>query len=452
MNKQQNTAIHAADVEAEQALHEAGLAQASREAAGIILLGHLSAGHRQATIPKLKAGQAIACLGSSRLAPAEAVGFDRDVTGRGGRLVWLPASTASTGTRSLAAAIASGRLGRIRVIQIEWFRPASVIWEPLTDGLAALMALAGASPDEVTAQADAAQATVISAGLLFPDLQAQLLAGIGHPSERLAVIGEHGRVVWDGHCATLELHGAGPETLSLKQSGGPLATVHAVLDGHKGIGAELLRTVIALAASVATGRPASPTGEYWRTANVFVHASSVIDDGVSIGEGTKIWHFSHILPGVRIGRSVNIGQNVVIGPDVDVGDRCRIQNNVSLYKGVTLESGVFCGPSCVFTNVNNPRAEIERKSEYRPTLVRQGATIGANATIVCGHTLGRYCFIAAGAVITGDVPDFALMAGVPARRIGWVSHAGGRLGPDLICPIEGRQYRLTHDDRLEEVS
>ncbi len=139
------------------------------------------------------------------------------------------------------------------------------------------------------------------------------------------------------------------------------------------------------------------------------------------------------------------------GPGVTIGDNCKIQNNVSVYAGVTLEDGVFCGPSCVFTNVVNPRAEIERKSEFRPTVVRRGATIGANATIICGHSLGRYCFIAAGAVVTKDVPDFALMAGVPASRIGWMSKAGSRLGPDLVCPIDGSRYREAGPDHLEEI-
>lgn len=182
--------------------------------------------------------------------------------------------------------------------------------------------------------------------------------------------------------------------------------------------------------------------------NFFVHESSFVDDGASVGEGTKIWHFSHILSGTRIGRNCSIGQNAMIGPDVTVGDNCKIQNNVSLYKGVELEHGVFCGPSCVFTNVLNPRAEVERKEEFKPTKVRRGATIGANATIVCGNELGEYCLIAAGAVVTKDVPAFALMAGVPARRTGWVSRAGEILNGSLTCPRTGERYELCGDRLL----
>ncbi len=182
---------------------------------------------------------------------------------------------------------------------------------------------------------------------------------------------------------------------------------------------------------------------------VTIHESAYVDQPTRVGAGTKIWHFVHILRDCDIGEDCSIGQNVMIGPSVRVGNRCKIQNNVSLYAGVNLEDGVFCGPSCVFTNVVNPRAEYERKSEFAETLVKRGATIGANATIVCGHTLGAYCFIAAGAVVTGAVPDYALMAGVPARRIGWVSKAGRKLGPDLVCPEDASRYRETPDGRLE---
>ncbi len=180
-----------------------------------------------------------------------------------------------------------------------------------------------------------------------------------------------------------------------------------------------------------------------------IHESSYVDDAVHIGEQTVIWHFCHILGSVSIGNRCSIGQNVMIGPNVTIGNDCKIQNNVSIYQGVMLEDGVFCGPSCVFTNVQNPRAFISRKSEFKPTRIRQGATIGANATVVCGHIIGQYAFVGAGAVVTKAIPDFALFVGVPARRIGWMSRAGFRLGPDLVCPGEGVQYRETADGVLE---
>jgi len=175
-------------------------------------------------------------------------------------------------------------------------------------------------------------------------------------------------------------------------------------------------------------------------ADVFVHESAYVDDRVEIGAGTKIWHFVHVLPDTRIGRNCVLGQNVMAGPRVTIGDGCKIQNNVALYRGVTLEDDVFCGPSCVFTNVLTPRAHLERKDEFAETRVGRGATIGANATIVCGNALGAYCMVAAGAVVTHDVLDFALVAGVPARQIGWVSRAGERLGEDLVCPRTGESY------------
>lgn len=183
----------------------------------------------------------------------------------------------------------------------------------------------------------------------------------------------------------------------------------------------------------------------------FAHATAVIEDNVMIGEGTKIWHFSHILPNTTIGNHCNIGQNVVIGPDGKIGNKCKIQNNVSVYKGVILEDGVFCGPSMVFTNVNNPRAEIKKMDQARPTQVKRGATIGANATVICGNTLGRYCFVGAGAVVTRNVPDHALVVGNPARQIGWVCECGDRLTGNLDCLSCGREYRNV-DSGLEAVS
>lgn len=177
----------------------------------------------------------------------------------------------------------------------------------------------------------------------------------------------------------------------------------------------------------------------------FIHPTAVIDDGVEIGAGTKIWHFTHVLSGANIGEGCVIGQNVMIGPNVSIGRGSKIQNNVSIYAGVTLEEDVFCGPSMVFTNVLYPRAHISRKDEFLPTLVRRGASIGANATIVCGHTLGQYSMIGAGSVVSRSVPDFALVAGVPARRIGWVSRSGDRLGDDLVCPRTGEHYVIRQE-------
>lgn len=188
-----------------------------------------------------------------------------------------------------------------------------------------------------------------------------------------------------------------------------------------------------------------------RFPGVLIHESAYVDDPCKIGRGTKIWHFVHVLGHVTIGEKCSLGQNVMVGPRVAIGDNCKVQNNVSIYEGVTLEDGVFCGPSCVFTNVNNPRAEIERKSEFRTTRVGRGTSIGANATIVCGHDLGPYAFIAAGAVVATNVPAHALMAGVPAKRIGWMSRAGRKLGPDLVCPETGERYRETDDGGLEPI-
>ncbi len=176
----------------------------------------------------------------------------------------------------------------------------------------------------------------------------------------------------------------------------------------------------------------------------FVHPSSYIDDGATIGRGTKIWHFSHVMPGAVIGERCNLGQNVVVMPGTRIGNNVKIQNNVSVYEGVVLEDDVFCGPSCVFTNVLNPRSHVSRKHAYEPTLVKRGASIGANATIVCGVTLGEYAFIGAGAVVTSDVPPYALMVGVPARRVGWMCQCGERLakggGVRPSCAACGAAY------------
>jgi UDP-2-acetamido-3-amino-2,3-dideoxy-glucuronate N-acetyltransferase len=186
-------------------------------------------------------------------------------------------------------------------------------------------------------------------------------------------------------------------------------------------------------------------------AEFFVHDTAIIDPDVGIGRGTRIWHFSHVLGGSVIGENCVIGQNVMIGPRVRVGNGCKIQNNVSLYEGVTLQDGVFCGPSCVFTNVTNPRAFIDRKREIRPTRVGSCASIGANATIICGITIGDYALVAAGAVVTKDVPRYALVIGAPARFRGWVGRSGERLDANLVCPRTGERYSVRDGTLVPEI-
>lgn len=177
----------------------------------------------------------------------------------------------------------------------------------------------------------------------------------------------------------------------------------------------------------------------------FVHPSSIIDDDVQLGDGSKIWHYCHILSGSRIGANCVLGQNVMVGPNVPIGCGVKIQNNVSVYEGVTIEDDVFCGPSVVFTNVKQPRAFIDRRSEFTPILVCKGASLGANATIICGAKIGRYSFVGAGAVVTGDVPDHALVVGAPSKQIGWVGITGRRLDQNLICPETGTAFGLVEN-------
>lgn len=181
---------------------------------------------------------------------------------------------------------------------------------------------------------------------------------------------------------------------------------------------------------------------------VQIHDSAIVDDGATIGQGSRVWHFVHVCGGAVIGEGVSLGQNVFVGNKVKIGDECKIQNNVSVYDNVTLEDGVFCGPSMVFTNVYNPRSFVERKNEYRDTLVKQGATLGANCTIVCGVTIGSYAFVGAGSVVNKDVPDYALMVGVPARQVGWMSEYGEQLDFDdndvAICSHTGMSYHLNN--------
>lgn len=185
-------------------------------------------------------------------------------------------------------------------------------------------------------------------------------------------------------------------------------------------------------------------------ADYFVHDTARVDEGALIGAGTKVWHFSHIMPGAVVGKRCSIGQNVYIGSKAVVGNGVKVQNNVSIYDSIVIEDDVFCGPSCVFTNVVNPRAFVERKTEYKETRIKKGASIGANATVVCGVTLGEYCFIGAGAVITKDVPAYALMVGVPAKQKGWISREGEILDESLICARTGEKYEII-DGRLKPI-
>ncbi len=222
--------------------------------------------------------------------------------------------------------------------------------------------------------------------------------------------------------------------LSCIQNGGSSPT-----DGREGL--RVLRVLVGAQKSLENGSEVVRIRDAAADPNAsFIHESAVIDAGAEIGRNVQVWHFSHVLKNTVIGENTRIGQNVMVGPDVRVGCGCKIQNNVSVYKGVTLEDDVFCGPSVVFTNVHNPRAHVNRMDQIRPTLVRTGATLGANSTIVCGHVIGAYAFVGAGAVVTRDVPDHALVAGNPARRIGWACACGERLAGDLVCPVCAKAY------------
>jgi UDP-2-acetamido-3-amino-2,3-dideoxy-glucuronate N-acetyltransferase len=369
-------------------------------------------------------------------------------------------------------------LGKVR-------REEDVLWSFAPHDISMILSLVGDEPVEVTAQGGyylhKTIADVTTTHLAFPGgEQAHVFVSWLHPfkEQKLVVIGDRAMAVFDDgqpwdrklllYPHKIEWRASLPVPQSAEASPVPLDEGEPLklecrhfldciasgrtprTDGREGV--RVLRVLARATAALKAPAQAEPARRTPDFAGVQIHPSAYVDEPCEIGEGTRIWHFVHILPRTRIGRDCSLGQNVMVGPDVSVGDHCKIQNNVSLYKGVVLEDGVFCGPSCVFTNVNNPRAEVERKDEFRVTLVKRGATIGANATIVCGHTIGEYAFIAAGAVVTADVPAFALMAGVPARRIGWMSRDGERLGRDLVCPRSGRRYRELEPDRLEEIS
>lgn len=396
---------------------------------------------------------------------------------------------------ALSALVARGELGRLQYVASNRLnlgkvrREEDILWSFAPHDISMILALAGETPDTVTAIGapvlHAAIADVTTTHLSFPSgMKAHVYVSWLHPTkeQKLTVVGEKGMAVFDDgqpweRKLVLYRHRidwvdgkpeparADAEPVTVAQSE-PLkaeiahfldciagAQSRPITDGEEGL--RVLRVLDAAARSMRTGtsvrldtKPAAAPA----ASAPFVHESAYVDSPVELAEGVKIWHFSHVLPRTKIGANTILGQNVVAGPDVTIGANCKLQNNVSVYKGVTLEDGVFCGPSCVFTNVLTPRAEVERKNEFAPTLVKRGATIGANATIVCGHNVGAYATVAAGAVVTKDVPDYALVAGVPAKRIGWVSRTGERLGPDLVCPRTGEKYREVGTDKLEIVT
>jgi predicted dehydrogenase/acetyltransferase-like isoleucine patch superfamily enzyme len=377
----------------------------------------------------------------------------------------------------LSEMVAQGSFGRLQYVYSnrlnlgKFRREEDVFWSFAPHDISMILALAGEMPESVEAVGHCylhnTIADVTMTHLRFTSgVNAHIFVSWLHPNkeQKLIVVGDGGMATFDdGEPWSCKLtlyphrvawHNGMPEPARATAEPVPLEEAEPLLlecehfldcvregrrprtDAREGI--RVLRVLDAARRSMTSGHVAVLKAE--TVAPYFVHESAYIDDGCEIGAGTKIWHFSHVLKASKIGRDCSIGQNVMIGPDVTIGDRCKIQNNVSLYNGVVLEEGVFCGPSCVFTNVINPRADFVRKDEFRMTVVGRGATIGANATIVCGHSLGAYSFVAAGAVVTHDVPAHALVAGNPARKIGWMSHAGHRLNEDLVCPGTGDCY------------
>lgn len=386
----------------------------------------------------------------------------------------------------LLSEVQSGRIGKLRYIQSHRMSfgkvrtEENVLWSFSPHDLSMILALTGEMPTSLSASASdhitAGIADISTVHLSFANgVKAHAMASWLHPvkEHKLIAIGEKGALVFDDtqgwesklmfHANSVEDEGGKPiakkgasEAIPVAE-GEPLKAECAhfleAIAGKKPRtdAAEGMRVleVLSAAEKALKAKREVPVGESDKP--YFVHETAIVDDGCTIGEGSKIWHFSHILSGTTLGKGVIVGQNCMIGPSVKVGDACKIQNNVSLYKGVELAEGVFCGPSCVFTNVNTPRAQVERKDEFAPTPVGRGATIGANATIVCGHSIGEYALIGAGAVVTKDVKPHALMVGNPAKRIGWVSHSGEKLGSDMTCPREGRKYRENENGFLEEI-
>lgn len=379
---------------------------------------------------------------------------------------------------ALLELVESGKLGRLQYLYSNrlnfgrFRREENALWSFAPHDVSMILRIVGDEPTAVTATGAAYLhghlADVTTTHLEFAGGQrAHVFVSWLHPvkEQRLVVVGDRGMAVlddgqpwdsklvhyphqvdWRGGVPTpatapsqaIALEAAEPLELEVRHFLDCIRTgARPRTDGEEG---RRVLEVLASAQASIEGRSSAPSA----APDYQAHETVWIDSDVRIGAGTRIWHFSHVLGGSRIGRDCTIGQNVSIGPSATVGDRCKIQNNVSVYEGVELADGVFCGPSAVFTNVLTPRAEVDRRSEFLPTRVGRGATIGANATIVCGNEIGEYSFVAAGAVVVKPVAAHALVAGVPARQIGWVSHAGERLGPDLVCPRSGQRYMETN--------
>jgi UDP-2-acetamido-3-amino-2,3-dideoxy-glucuronate N-acetyltransferase len=390
--------------------------------------------------------------------------------------------------------VLSGELGRINYIYSHRLnlgkirREENILWSFAPHDISMILSIAGEDPEYVLSTGayylHQRIADVTTTHLEFTSgLRAHIFVSWLHPfkEQKLVIVGDRKMAVFDDTKPwTDKLHlyshtirwennlpvtdRGEPERFTVSEAEPLLREceqfLHSIRTGEKPFtdgqeGLRVLRVLTACQRSLnqngqrvqlptADHQPAaeSPATGDTDTGTCFIHKSAVVDDRVSIGQGTKIWHFSHVLTGSFIGNNCNIGQNVVIGPDVTIGKGCKIQNNISIYKGVTLEDDVFCGPSMVFTNVINPRAHIRRMEEIRPTLVQKGATLGANCTIVCGHRIGRYAFIGAGSVVTGDVPDHALMMGNPAKQVGWVCTCGSKLDKKRHCPSCGLTYDI----------
>ncbi len=388
--------------------------------------------------------------------------------------------------------VAGGDLGRLRHIYSHRLnlgkvrREENILWSFAPHDISMILSLVGEEPDRVSAVGSfflqSQVADVTTTHMSFPGGEnAHVFVSWLHPykEQKLVVVGDDGmavfddtvdwkqklqiyrhRILWENSLPTpdkaeaeaIAVAPAEPLRQELAHFLDCIAgNASCRTDGNEGI--RVLKVLQASEQDILKQHTRQEAGTMspgvQQMADCFIHETAVVDGHCRIGKGTRIWHFSHVLANSSIGENCILGQNVMVGPDVSIGNHCKIQNNVSIYKGITLEDSVFCGPSCVFTNVNNPRAELEKKDQFADTRVRQGATIGANATILCGIELGQYSFIAAGAVVTGDVKPFALMAGTPAKQVGWVGHYGEKLGDDLVCPKTGRQYRLNRDGLLE---